>query len=232
MTKERLIKELPLDQCPDTTRYMIKHTGIDPDDVPEIYGDTVTKIRDLLIENLKLFMVFQCYDILEKSPDKILLENGQIFTGKMAPRILADASQVVCYVVTLAGSQELSAQLTDIMDSYFSDIWGTVYVEAGEAWLKEQITALLSDSGLRRTHSWNPGQHQFELINQRPLFELLKPEEIGCSLTSNLFMNPTKTTSGIVGLVPMDIPEEKDLLPCDFCSLSKTCPASRSKHGN
>lgn len=234
MTKKRTLLHIPYEECTKTAYYLQKHTGIDLSDIPDKYGDSVLNAQKIITENLTLTAVFDIFPISSIEEEKVTVAEEEYFTGKMAPKILQNSQQVICFVVTLPGFNELHDSVTDIMENYFMDTWGTVYTEAGEAWLRDYLKQQLKDTVYRNTPAWNPGQHQFELSNQRPLFNLLKPEDTGCTLDKHLRMIPFKSTSGIMGIVPKNISEEQDLIPCDFCSLGKTCPASKSRkrHGN
>ena len=229
MTNNRTILQVPYEQCSKTAYYLKKHTGIDLSDIPEKYGFSVINAQKTLMEQLTLTVVFDRFPVNRIEENKVIVHDSSCFTGKMAPRILKHAKEVICFVVTLPGFHEVHDSVIDVMENYFLDTWGTVYVEAEEAWLKDYLDTILENSDTRKTPAWNPGQHEFELANQHPLFELLQPEDIGCKLDKHLRMIPFKSTSGIIGIVPKDIPEEEDLIPCDFCPLSPTCPASKSR---
>ena len=225
MKTERIVLRKRLDFFEDVNDYFKRLSGNDMADIPAKYGSSVEDARDQAMENLEIGMVYQCDNIETAGETEVVLECRERFTGDMPGRILKDAGQVVSFVVSLCGYGELAEQTEDIMEQYFLDTWGSAYVEAAQGWLGRNVLAGLKEEGMSRTHLWSPGQHQFALSNQKALFRILKPEDIGCRLTGNLMMVPVKSASGIMGIVPEDV---KDLLlPCDFCPYGAACPASK-----
>lgn len=231
MNAERHILGAALDVCPadEVSLRMKKHAGIDLDNIPVKYGDSVEKARAYMSEKVSVAAVYQVFKIDSIAEDKVTLENGTCFTGAMIPRICRDADYIACFVATLPSFNDIRDTMGDIMEDYFLDVWGTVYAECGTSMVERSLKEQLAGSGYRAASPWNPGQHRFELCNQRPLFELLKPEDIGCVLDKHMRMIPFKSTSGIIPILKDEIPEESDLIPCDFCDKKHTCPASRAR---
>lgn len=202
-----------------------KHTGIDPAHVPEKYGGAVERARALVTARLTAAFVYRYVGVDALEEWAVVLEGGLRLTGAMPPKLLRRAHGVICYVGTLPGFDALAGGMEDMMERYFADTWGTACIEAAQALLAGHLSAGLEGSGKKRTFLWSPGQHQFDLINQRPLFELLHPEDVGCTLTRKCKMEPVKSVSGVAGVV--DQGEEEGPAPCAYCSLHATCPASK-----
>lgn len=225
MKTERIVLRKELELFEDVNDYFQKLSGIDMADIPEKYGSVVEDAQKKAVENLSIGIVYQCEDIRAVEKEKVVLECGENYTGDMPGRILKDSKQVINFVISLCGYSEVAEKTEDIMEQYFLDTWGSAYVEAAQGWLGRHVLEQLREEGMSRTHLWSPGQHQFELSNQKALFRMLKPEDIGCSLTGNLMMVPVKSASGIIGIVSKDV--KNLLLPCDFCPHGATCPASK-----
>lgn len=225
MKNEKVVLSKTLDTFTDVNPYFEKLSGIDMEHIPEKYGDGVEKTKELVQDNLNIILLYRCDEIEDIQDNRVILKDGNTYTGEMPPKILKDSEQVITFVVTLHGFTELAEKVDDLMENYFLDTWGSAYVEAAQGWLGKMVLTKLREEGLSRTHLWSPGQHKFSLQNQNTVFRILKPEEYGCILTKNLMMQPIKSTSGIMGIVSPDV---KDLLlPCDFCTLGKHCPASK-----
>ena len=118
------------------------------------------------------------------------------------------------------------AEITDVTEQYFLDAWGSTYVESAQAWLANYLQCELESVGKKRTYMWSPGQHKFDLSNQKVVFDILQPEEEGCTLNESYMMSPVKTGSGIWGVLDMDV--EDLLLPCDYCELAEKCPSAKT----
>ncbi len=234
MNYERNVIHIPLRELPyeEIALRFQKHTGIDLSDIPAKYGSSVTDARSFIDERLELVIVYQCFDIKEIGEKEVTLATGHRFTGPMPSRILKNAEQVVCFVASLPGFNDIRDAMQDFMDEYFLDIWGTVYAEYGLFWMETHLRDSYKGTPQRSAYSWNPGQHKFELRNQKPLFELLKPEDIGVTLDRHMRMIPFKSTSGIIPVVPETVPDSEDLVPCELCPMQKTCPASKARRRN
>lgn len=225
MHTDRILFKKKLTELVEVAPFFKKISGIDITNIPEKYGDDVLDAQKILCEHAEIAILYKCNNILSMTKTEVVLEDGIKYTGKMPPRILKDSKQVITCVITLCGFTELLSQNYDMMIEYFLDAWGSSYVECAQAWLGKHLKEELAKEGLCRTHLWSPGQHQFELQNQKTVFAILNPEDVGCTLTKNLMMVPVKSGSGIWGIIENGV--ENVLLPCDFCSFSSTCPASK-----
>jgi len=225
LTKKHILT-IPKTELTQVYDYFKKHTNIDYPNVPKKYGSAVTNAYNFLVEELEIDAVIQCFDVAAIREDQVILKNNEQFSGKMPGRILENSEKVLCFVSTVRNFDSKYKMLTDSMENYFFDCWGSAFIENAESWLKDYISHGLAPLKLKRTHVWNPGQHQFELKNQRTIFRLLNPEDIGVHLSAKMKMNPVKSVSGIMGVINQN--ETNDLNPCDFCSLHKTCQVSKT----
>lgn len=223
MDMQRVVRRKKTEELVDAAVFFQRLSGIDVANVPSKYGNSVEVARQLVCAGTEINLVWQYTDVLSIDTGRVELAGGAALTGKMPPRVLQDCKQVLCYVITLGGFEKLNSD--DAIATYFFDTWGSAYVECAQAWLADYVRRELAQEGLERTHLWSPGQHQFELENQKPLFQLLAPEEIGCTLSNRLMMIPVKSVSGIMGVV--EAGRENLLRPCDFCRFKPTCPASQ-----
>lgn len=239
-TVMRIIIKKKITEFTGTAAYFEKITGIDPGNTPGQLDELVARSWRMVKERLEVAIVYRRSDITAISEGRValkgvvtdskgLVENWEL-VGDMPPRILQDSKQMISCIMTLCGFEQLQEEVKkqdDIMLEYFLDAWGNTYMEAAQIWFGEYIANELGKEKLARTHLWSPGQQGFELANQKVLFEMLRPEEIGCALTENLMIAPVKSASGIYGVVRADA---KDLLlPCDFCEFGGTCPSSKRR---
>lgn len=207
----------------DSWDYFERHTGVSGDSINPKYVDSVFKGKKAIDGICRVGVVFQRVGIECIEGDTVVLSTGRQLNGAMAAKVLQDSKELYAFVICLDGFSSFVAD--DLMVEYFGDTWGTSYVECAQARFADLVSRELEGEGLKRTHIWCPGQTQFEIGNQRALFSLLSPEDIGCTLSSHLMMRPVKAASGIIGVVPSDY--EESLKPCDYCSFKKTCPASK-----
>lgn len=223
MTKNRALERISLDDLADVDAFFSRHSGVDPNNVDPKYEDSVERAKKLVKENCTIGMVYERVRISSHGENEVQLCTGQTLTGKIIPRVLKEAEELYAFVIALDGFNELSCD--DVMVNYFADTWASAYTESAQSFFSDKVSAIAEQENMTRTHVWSPGQHNFELSNQQALFSLLKPEDIGCTLTSRLMMLPIKACSGVTGIVAKDTSDM--LLPCDFCPFQKDCPASK-----
>lgn len=224
-TEKRVIKKHPKELFMFDT-FFKKLTGIELEDIPEEQLYYVLKTQDKIKKNTEIVIIYKCENIRELTEDGVILENGLKYIGEILPEVLKDATQVVTCLITLKGYEAVRAEITDVTEQYFLDAWGSTYVESAQAWLANYLQCELESVGKKRTYLWSPGQHKFDLSNQKVVFDILKPEAEGCALNESYMMSPVKTGSGIWGILEMDA---KDLiLPCDYCELAEKCPSVKT----
>ena len=220
-TEKKIIKKQPNELFMFDT-FFKKLTGVELEDIPEKYKDYVLETQKKVKDNTELVIFYKCENIETMDEDSVTLESGVKYTGELLPRILKNSKQVVTCLIALKGYEELRSDKDDVTTQYFLDAWGSAYVESAQAWLGNYIECLLESEGKMRTHLWSPGQHKFDLSNQRAIFDLLQPEAEGCGLTDSYMMTPIKSGSGFWGVT--DIGTKEMLLPCDFCKCAEKCP--------
>lgn len=225
-TEKRVIRKHPKELFMFDT-FFKKLTGIELEDIPEEYLYYVLKTQDKIKKNTEIVIIYKCENISEITDGAVVLENGLKYTGDMLPDIFKDSTQIVTCLITLKGYEAIKEEISNVTEQYFLDAWGSTYVESAQAWLANYLQCELEIDGKRRTYLWSPGQYKFDLSNQKTVFDILKPEEEGCTLNESHMISPVKTGTGIWGVLDMNV---KDLLlPCDYCELAEKCPSV--KHG-
>ena len=223
MNDNRVIRYVELSDIPNVDDFFQRHSGIDMNgEIDERYGTTVADGRQAIMDIGKVAMVYQRVGVEDRDENSVLLSTGHRLKGKMVSRAMENATEIYLFVMTVAGYSDFEAD--DIMVEYFGDTWATSFVEAAQAMFAREVSEEVEREGLKRTHVWSPGQATFGLENQRVLFDLLSPEDIGCTLTRRMMMVPVKAESGIIGVIPPDM--EETLKPCDYCTYKATCPGS------
>lgn len=142
----------------------------------------------------------------------------------MLSHLFSKAEEIVFTATTVLGYDELAEKETDSLKQLFYDGWGSAVAECGHTWLRNQIKTKLAGTGVCVTFPWCPGQHEVDIRLQKELFALLKPEDIGITLSSSFMMHPQKSVSSFIG-IGHDV-EMETLRACDFCGLRETCPTA------
>lgn len=225
MTNSRTVLHIPFSELSGTDTIFTKYSGVDINNIPSRYGDKVLHTKELIVNNLSLSIVYQRVSITNTDTNHVILNDYEhnTFTGDLLPLVLKDSREIICCIVTLTGYTPLAESISNKLLGYFIDTWGSAFVEAGMSYFKALIDHQLETTPLKRTYLWSPGFAQFDLENQKPIFNLLKPNDIDCHLDTYCRMLPTKSASGIIGLVPKET--NTTLKPCTFCDFNEKCSA-------
>lgn len=126
----------------------------------------------------------------------------EIKSKKLASR-LAKASSAILFIVTIGPEIEEKVSSHTKEGNYTLalayDAVGSALAEGLAEAAEKYLQSLFSDSEILPRYS--PGYGDLELGVQKILFEILKPESIGVTLTSSFMMKPRKSVSAICGRV-------------------------------
>jgi len=168
------------------------------------------------------------YEVHEtaRDDDGATMISGKRFEGTILRRVLTGSDLAALYAVTLG--PELDAESSrlaaggDVLSSVLLDTAGTLILAVASRSLIERIyTTEAAARGCAVTHPFGPGQCRWDLAEQRVLFDLIAPSQVGISLTDTFLMIPKKSVSGIIGIgKPGEIFTST---PCRLCD-RKDCP--------
>lgn len=219
---KRHILDVPADKVIGVEKLFGQMLKIDMNNIPPKYQKAFDYTKNIANSKFKMKAVYESYEVGEMNGDLIKLKNGIELKSQIMCDLFCNSFELVFYVVTLYGYEEADEAEENMFNKLFFDHWGTAYIECADSWVTKSIAKGLEEDGIYATHSFSPGQSDISLEMQIPVFELLKPEEIGVSLNTRYMMHPKKTVSGILGLKL-----EKDdnrIRPCDICERRDSCP--------
>lgn len=124
--------------------------------------------------------------------------------------IIPKAKQWAVFAITLGAevswAVDSSFEKHDYAKAYFLDMACSMAAERTADCLQSDYESNVSDdSGGQKTLRYSPGYCGWHLSGQKKLFSLLKPSDIGLSLTGSLLMQPLKSVSGVMISGPEDI---------------------------
>ena len=102
--------------------------------------------------------------------------------------------------------------------------------------IRSRFVQMLSERGRTKPDigalTYSPGYCGWHISGQKKLFDFLKPEQIGISLTKSFLMRPLKSVSGVVIVGRGSIHEFQDAYP--FCKECRThgCRDRIASHAN
>ena len=102
------------------------------------------------------------------------------------------SKELVFYVVSVFGYEELENATDDMVEKLFLDAWGSSVAEAAYYGLRQSIAMSLEEKGIYSTAAFSPGQHDVPMEIQKVIFGELQPEEIGVTLNDHFLMHPKR----------------------------------------
>lgn len=195
---------------------------MDIDNIPTKYQKAFDHTKNISKDKFSMKAVFESYELEEMNDEIIRLKNGTILTSKIMAEMFRNSFELVFYIVTLYGYEEVDEAEENMFYKLFLDHWGTAYIECADSYVTKVIAKKMEENEIYATYSFSPGQSDIPLEMQTQVFELLKPTDIGVSLNDRYMMHPKKTVSGIFGLKRQK--DENRIRPCDICERRDTCP--------
>lgn len=225
-TLTRKMIEIPINEIKGIDRMFERQAEVNLENMPKKYASLVQKTREIAFSNFRIKGVFASNMLVEcrENENEVLLENEIKIYSKMMPILFEKSKEVVFYAITVLGYLEEEKKEKNFMEQFFLDAWATSLAETASSWLRKHISDMVAEDGWYSTSAWSPGQHGFSLENQKSLFQVLKPEEIGLTLSDTLMMHPHKSVSGVFGIGREK--DERKIIPCDYCDLRESCPSA------
>ncbi len=205
---------------------ILRGQGADPAVLRQRSPQLIPFAEQALAEGRSLIepvLVFRELAVKAQRHECLILDDGSL-TGKLVPKHLGAATQLVVMVLTIGDKlvvrvSEVMSQ--DILYAMALDGLGSAAVEAlGAAacrYVEDQATA----RGLKTTLPLSPGMEDWPVdAGQQQIFGWVDASQAGVRLTESWMMVPRKSTSAVMGL-GKDIAQQGR--PCDYCAMTKTC---------
>lgn len=223
-TVKKQIVEIPIQELNGMDRMFGRMLNLDLESLPAKYKNAFDQTRALSFQHFTMKGVYESFEVDRIEGDIIRLKNGISLESKLMTEIFLHSFELVFLVVSVTGYDELDAAEDNMFQKLFLDNWGTAFIECANRWTEHTIAKELEEKGVYCTHSFSPGQNDIPIEMQAQIFQALKPEEIGVTLSAKYMMHPKKSVSGIFGLQTEEI--ENRIRPCDLCEKRATCPTA------
>lgn len=221
---KRHIFEIPITEIEGLDDMFFKLIEMKKEKALKRFSAQYEETRQRIFNGVTVRGVCESYAVETIDGETIYFTDGTTIRSEMLSHLFSKAEEIVFAAITVLGYDELAESETDNLKQLFYDGWGSTVAECGHTWLRNQIKAKLAGAGASVTFPWSPGQHEVDIKLQKELFSLLKPEDIGITLSPGFMMHPQKSVSSFIG-IGHDI-EMETLRACDFCRLRETCPAA------
>ena len=139
--------------------------------------------------------------------DLLKLSTGVSLKAETFEQVLRHCDQVLPFILTLgeALDDEVGGMLDkgEIVEALFMETVGWLAIEKASRELAIHLQELLKKDGLCLTRRLGPGYKDWDLLEQRPLFELFSGTQLPVRLLESCAMYPKKSRSGLYGLRPV-----------------------------
>jgi len=201
-----VIEDIPLNADLKEFVNLKKIRGIDEGEVKRILeaGLSLAKPRALLAT----------VNVEKVDGERVYVEGGHVFEGKILSSRLSAGQPVIVYVITLGERLERAASelaKESVVKAYVLESVGDYLLLKAREYVKGLVEERLGGA----VSSFAPGTGRgdlFDIRQQEVIFRMLEPwKHIGVSLTSSLLMVPRKSSSGIFAL------SAEDYVACMYC---------------
>jgi len=176
-----------------------------------------------------------CEELPAERFEGVLAPLGVPHDGLAVGLVYPRAQALALFVATLG--ETLPARIRQLFDedalaqAWMLDAVASAAADLLAARLAERYRQALAARGMEgvRVLPYSPGYCGWPTRGQRPLFDVLRPEEIGVTLNDSCLMSPIKTVSGVLVAGPGEVHRLRPDFPfCDDCRTRECGPRMAS----
>ena len=182
-----------------------RYLGYGKDQAPT---SSISSLIDEEIDNAYKLMKPSCFyrllDIRRGRKPLVILEDGLKITSEVLSWMLARCHRVAFFIATIGRDlenrvAELMAE-GQILRATVLDAIGSEATEKTVCYLQDRVQELANSNGAEITLRYSPGYCDWDLTQQRVLFQAMNSAPMGVELTEECLMLPRKSVSGIIGV--------------------------------
>lgn len=142
--------------------------------------------------------------VLDAESPRTFIEGPVIFTSNIITGILSRCHEAAIFVATVgAGLEERVSQLMnkgEMLKAVVLDAVGSAAIEKVACELEENVRRKALAGGAEISRRYSPGYCDWDIKQQKLLFDTLDGDSAGVELTKDCLMTPQKSISGIIGI--------------------------------
>jgi hypothetical protein len=192
--------------------------------IVSLVDDYINNSRDMVAESYTI-----CLKNIESvDTDKIVIEGNVVFKSRVLAKLLAKCEEIAVFGLTIGSYlEDMVSHLTKnglMLQATVLDAVGSGAAEQLAVWISEEVSRDAGDRGLVASRRFSPGYCDWDVSQQREIFNLLD-DTAGISLSDSYQMTPRKSITGIIGIgyAANGIHEYN---PCGACQ-RRDCPGRR-----
>jgi hypothetical protein len=149
----------------------------------------------------------------------VFIEGSVVLRSRVIARLLEQCCYVLVFVATIGRRlEEMACQLAEdglILQSAVLDTIGSDAAERVVDYIQDRIGEIAAAQGLYISPRFSPGYCDWNISQQRVIFQAIDGDLTGVRLTEECLMIPRKSVSGIIGIGLHDDVEYYN--PCKTC---------------
>jgi len=186
-----------------------------PPRVESLVNDYVENVHDLIAPSFS-FVIRDVEMVLGSS---VVIEGSIIFQSHIIARLLEQCEKVAVFTLTIGNLLEEMANLLAedglVIQAMVLDAIGSVATEKVADFVQERIGRVANAVGFHISRRFSPGYCDWEVNQQKMVFQAMDGDTAGVKLTEGCMMLPQKSISGIIGISSSDVEKYN---PCKTCN--------------
>jgi len=172
---------------------------------------------------------YRLMDIWRVRHHRVILEDGLTITSEVLSLVLSRCQQAAIFVANIG--RRLEGRVAQLMKEgqmlrgTILDAVGSEAAERTACYLQDRIREFAQLNGTDITLRFSPGYCDWDITQQRVVFEAMNSAPLGVTLTEECLMVPRKSVSGIIGLGRSEKRQVR-FSPCRLCTKTD-CPSRR-----
>lgn len=158
----------------------------------------------------------------------VITDDAAIKCGPKIAKQLSGSEMIALFLATAGNSFDDWVRrkgLEDIMAEYYCSSIGSVIADKVADLIEDEIRKYAESANMGITNRYSPGYCNWNIREQKMIFDLLPADKTGVVLTPSFLMKPIKSVSGIIGIGHGLTSGE---YMCDICDMAN-CLVKRAK---
>ncbi len=161
--------------------------------------------------------------------NEVSVDGSLVFTSQTISYVLSDCDWVAIFLITIGNDlEEESLKLMGkgkILEGTILDATGTEAVVQTLYKLEDVVKGIARAKGCQATIKYSPGYCDWDVSQQKLLFQVIDSTSLGVRLTESCMMVPLKSISGVIGIGKLDTTKPP---PCvAVCNKRSACTHKR-----
>jgi hypothetical protein len=148
-----------------------------------------------------------------------VIEGSIVFQSEVIAQLLKQCKKAAVFLATIGNHlEETVSQLAEdglILQATVLDTIGSVAAEKMADFVQNKVSDVARTWGLCTSRRFSPGYCDWDIGQQKIVFQTVNSDSVGVRLTESCLMSPQKSISGIIGIGPCDDVENYN--PCKTC---------------